>query len=541
MDFERIKSRGTGAVLCMAAALVALVTAIVFLLTQADAAPVGHTGIVPGMVLLAGAIVSVVFVLVPFRFAALVQAVIYGTATYFSITQLYYVFADVINKVTFAGGNAGLCVAYMVGAFASCLLCVIACFFEQPVAEEDWTASKRMFPAAGALVVAAVVLAIATMGFGGSAKSGSASGTSSNGAGVEASSSEVATMTLADNKYANMTIDELAATPYSEWVAKEDNGEVAYFFEGQYTEGFSIILDPACLDMYLCKDGSMYGSLTGPVTSVAGGSPTYVYGYWYNVDESGESDFVIHLTGQLDSYGVCSPTPTEAGADADIQIFDTVHGDYSWEASFSYAYYYGSMTRNMNIYGQQYSPAQSVTIDASELGTFYTGDDFDCSALSVTVVRASGTTDTIWAGRLRYEGYDSDTIGTKTVTGKFLGAQATFDVKVDTLVTDIYQGNYGLVVDDAVTDSAATMIVDYSHNTVTLMNADGSVVENGTLVASSDTSYTMSINGSDPLEVPITAAGDAKTITIPAHTENVSSFYSSASYEVGEATLTLAN
>ncbi len=540
MDFERIKNRGTGAVLCMAAALVALATAIVFLLTQADAAPVGHTGIVPGMVLLVGAIVSVVFVLVPFRFAALVQAVIYGAAMYFSITQLYYVFADVINKVTFAGGNAGLCVAYMVGSFASCLLCVIACFFEQPVAEKDWAASKRLFPAAIALAVAAVVVCVGALGFGGAAKGGAASGSSGNTS-AAASSAEAATMTLADNKYANMTIDELAATPYSEWATKEDNGEVAYFFEGQYTEGFATVRDPVCLDMYLCKDGSMYGSLTGPVTSLAGGSPTYVYGYWYNVDESGEKDFVIHLTGQLDSHGVCSPTPTDAGADADIQIFDTEHGDYNWEASFSYAYYYGAMTRNMNIYGQRYSPAQSVTIDASGLGTFYTGDDFGCSALSVTVVRASGVTDTIWAGRLRYEGYESDTTGTKAVTGKFLGVEATFDAKVDTLVTDIYQGNYGLVVDGAVTDSAATMIVDYSHNTVTVMNADGSVVENGTLVASSDTAYTMTINGSDPLEVPITSTGDAKTITIPAHTENVSTYYSSASYEVGEATLTLAN
>ncbi len=537
MDFENIKSRGTGAVLCMVAAIVALVTAVVFLLTQADAAPVGHTGVVPGVVLLAGFVVSVAFVLVPVRFAALIQAAVYGAATYFSITQLYYVFADVINKVTFAGGNAGLCVAYMVGALASCLLCVIACFFERPVSAVDKAASKRLVPAAGVLVVIAVALGFVSLGGVGTSIGSSTSGSGSSAA--TASSSEAATMTLADNKYADKTIDELAATPYSEWAAKEDNGEVAYFFEGQYTEGFATIRDPACLDMYLCKDGSMYGSLTGPVTSVAGGSPTYVYGYWYNVDESGEKDFVIHLTGQLDAYGTCSPTPTEAGADADIQIFDTEHGDYSWEASFSYAYYYGSMTRNMNIYGQQYSPAQSVTIDASNLGTFYTGDEFDCSALSVTVVRASGTTDTIWAGRLRYEGYDSDSTGTKSVTGKFLGAEATFGAKVDTLVTDIYTGNYGLVVDGAVTDTPTTMIVDYSHNTVTLMNVDGSVVENGELTASSDTAYTMTINGSDPLEVPITGSGDAKTVAIPAHTETVSSYYSSATYEVGAATLTL--
>ena len=37
----------------------------------------------------------------------------------------------------------------------------------------------------------------------------------------------------------------------------------------------------------------------------------------------------------------------------------------------------GAFTRNINIYGQPYAPAKSLTIDASNLRTFYTGDIFN--------------------------------------------------------------------------------------------------------------------------------------------------------------------
>ena len=39
-----LKNKGLGSWFCLAAALVALITGIVFLLTQATAAPLGHSG-----------------------------------------------------------------------------------------------------------------------------------------------------------------------------------------------------------------------------------------------------------------------------------------------------------------------------------------------------------------------------------------------------------------------------------------------------------------------------------------------------------------
>ena len=128
-----LKNKGLGSWFCLAAALVALITGIVFLLTQATAAPLGHSGTMAGVVLLVGAAASLVFFFVSVPFSALIQAVIYNIALYLVVVQLYFVFADVINHVTFAGGNAGLCVFYMVGTFVACLLSVIACFCKQTV------------------------------------------------------------------------------------------------------------------------------------------------------------------------------------------------------------------------------------------------------------------------------------------------------------------------------------------------------------------------------------------------------------------------
>ena len=46
-----LKNKGLGSWFCLAAALVALITGIVFLSTQATAAPLGHSGTMPGVVL----------------------------------------------------------------------------------------------------------------------------------------------------------------------------------------------------------------------------------------------------------------------------------------------------------------------------------------------------------------------------------------------------------------------------------------------------------------------------------------------------------
>ena len=533
---ERLKNKALGSYLCLAAALVALVTAIVFLATQAAAAPLGHTGIMPGIVLLAGVAAAIVFFLVPAPFGALVQAVIYNAALYLVVVQLYFVFADVINHVTYTGGNAGLCVFYMAGTFLACLLSVAACFF--PQAKDDGKPASATLPKQlGALVSAGVAAAaVCVVGVFLQGNGGQPAGPNPNASAGPNGAGSVR-MDYADNAFADKSIEDLAAIPRADWLAKEANGEVAYFFEGQYTEGFSTIIDPACLDMYCCKDGSMYGSFSGPTTSVGGGTISYVYGYWYNYNEAGEYDFVVHITGTQALDGTTAATDVSRGADADVFIFDSNHSAYGWEASLSYMM--GFMTRNINIYGQEYAPAQSLTIDASNVRTFYTGDAFNPIELSAEAVRGNGSEETIWNGRIAYTGFDSETTGTKTVTGSFLGATSTFQVQVEQLVAEHYAGQYELVKDEKPTAVDATMLVDYSHKVCTVTAADGSASISGTLVEDKGGTLVITLNGSEPLTVTVAETDGVKQITIPAHQEVVSGWGFKNTYDIGECTLNI--
>ena len=217
------------------------------------------------------------------------------------------------------------------------------------------------------------------------------------------------------------------------------------------------------------------------------------------------------------------------------------HFDQSPNLAEEYGVYGGAFTRNINIYGQPYAPAKSLTIDASNLRTFYTGDTFNPAELVVTATRANGAEESIWGGRLTFTGYDSDTAGTKTVTASFLGATATFEVQVEELVTEQYTGSYELVQGETPTATDAVLLVDYSHKVCTLTAADGSASITGTLVDAQDDALTMTLNGSDALTVPITEGEDgSKQLTIPAHDEIVSGWGSSTTYSINEAVVTLA-
>lgn len=536
---ERMKNKALGSYLCLAAALVALVTGIIFLATQATAAPLGHDGIAPGVVLLLGAAAGILLFLFPVRFGALVQAIIYNVALYLVVVQLYFVFADIINKLTYAGGNAGLCVFYMGGTLVAAVLSVVACFFKQcrdddqelPEAE-----SKKRTVQGGAALAGVAVIAVVCAVVLAAPKAGPANNPNDpTASGGEGESGQPFQMKLADNGFAAKTIEELSATPRADWVAKEANGQVAYFFEGQYTEGFSTIVDPGCLDMYCCKDGSMYGSWSGPTTSTAGGTVQYVYGYWYNVDEAGEPNFVIHLTGTQNLDGTLRATNEESGEDMDVYIFENQNDVYNWTASMSF---YMGMTRNINIFGQEYTPAQSVSIDTSAMRQWYTGDVFDPIELSATAIRGDGKEESIWNGRITYTGADFSTPGAKTVTGTFLGASTTFQVQVEPLVTDTYTGTYEMIVDETPTPTPATLIIDHSHMTCSVRAETGVIT--GTIINLGSDKITLTLNGSSEIEAVITETETGTQITIPAHQEQTGSSFNPTIHEIGESTFTIA-
>ena len=276
-----LKNKGLGSWFCLAAALVALITGIVFLLTQATAAPLGHSGTMAGVVLLVGAAASLVFFFVSVPFSALIQAVIYNIALYLVVVQLYFVFADVINMSPCRRQRRSVRVLY--GRHLRCLPAqrdrLASASRRKPARQKP----RKQFAAAGAVVV---VAAVCVGGFSLQSSSLPSADNAEVAPDAAQTSADGPVMNYNDNEYVSKTLDDLIAIPQETWEAKEPNGEVAYFFEGQYTEGFSTIVDPACLDMYCYTDGSMWGSFSGPSTSVGGDSISHVYGYWYNYDET---------------------------------------------------------------------------------------------------------------------------------------------------------------------------------------------------------------------------------------------------------------
>lgn len=234
-----------------------------------------------------------------------------------------------------------------------------------------------------------------------------------------------------ENKYVDTTLEEFLETPYEDYQKREDNGEVAYFFEGQYTEGFGTILDPCYLDLYLCNDGMFYGSNTGLGTSVGVGEQ--IYGYWYNVNSDGEDQFMMHVTG----YVVWGQQKTFPDSQADIICFpESNHGSYTYSAGVAFPLYGGAMSRTINIYGMPYTAAKSLTADTTNIKEFHVGDRLsqfaldDSFGVTFKCVRGDGTEETIHNERVHYSGFDSTKEGKQTVTAEFLSAKTTFEVNV---------------------------------------------------------------------------------------------------------------
>lgn len=84
---------------------------------------------------------------------------------------------------------------------------------------------------------------------------------------------------------------------------------------------------------------------------------------------------------------------------------------------------------------------------------------------------------------------------------------------------------------------AATLTVDYSHKTCAVVSTDASASIRGTLMEVSAGKLVITLNGSEPFDAVLTGT----QITISAHQEVVAGWGFSATYDIGECTLTLAS
>ena len=112
------KKLGIGYFIAAGTALVAFITAIIFLATYKGAMANNAAALVPQTIaifLFAGLIIEAVVLVVPqYRFIHIAAMVMYALALFKEIVLIPPLIADEINNVHYQGGNLGLNVLYMV-------------------------------------------------------------------------------------------------------------------------------------------------------------------------------------------------------------------------------------------------------------------------------------------------------------------------------------------------------------------------------------------------------------------------------------------
>lgn len=143
------KNKAVGYYLVIAAALLSIITAVVFFLTYRNPDLVTQMGnkastYVPetiGVFLIAGFVVELVVLVGPKnRFFQIAAVAMFGMALYKDILIIPDFIVGKINKVEYNGGNFGLNMYYFISLLIIALLAVVACFIgfiKEDVVEEE--------------------------------------------------------------------------------------------------------------------------------------------------------------------------------------------------------------------------------------------------------------------------------------------------------------------------------------------------------------------------------------------------------------------
>lgn len=216
-------------------------------------------------------------------------------------------------------------------------------------------------------------------------------------------------------------------------------------------------------------------SITVPVTVSA---PTY--SVTYNANEGSGAP-----SAQTKTYGkaltISSTVPTRSGY--------TFKG-WSTSSTATTATYQPGATYNTDANLALYAVwEQDVVLSSISIGsnptktTYYLGDTFNSSGLSVKLTYSNGTTQTVTTG-FTTSGFTADTAGTKTVTVTYSGKTTTFNVTVKDPKVTLSQTATATSIGDSVTITATT---DPAGQTVTWTSSNPAVatVSNGTVTGKS--------------------------------------------------------
>lgn len=385
-----MKKIGVGYFIAAGTALVALITAFIFLATYKGAMANNAAALVPQTIaifLIAGVIVEAVVLVVPqYRFIHIVAMVMYALALFKEIVLIPPLIADEINNVHYQGGNLGLNVLYMMLLVLIVAAAIVAAFLGFYQKEEDVNEDMKIAKgnvtgivkaSVTGVVVLAAVLTSTLISLDLKKKMNVATGDEWNPITEEIKQAandanytyDPTTVVIKQKeKYtsADWSNSEMTSVPLTK---NRDGHNLVYYFEGAYSEGYQGDYSPTYCYLYLWDDG-IFGGTSGKDN---------VRGYWYNssLEKTGKNEEGVDVRDCLNMV-----TNT---ANFESIIANDKDGFYSKEAymflDMGKVWNQGSNGRSIIMNGYEYYPEVAIFIDnqGEELEA-YKGEDADISA-----------------------------------------------------------------------------------------------------------------------------------------------------------------
>lgn len=232
---------------------------------------------------------------------------------------------------------------------------------------------------------------------------------------------EEITLTEADNKYASKEGTEFAGINWSEQINEVG---IYYDFDGIYNAGGGGFNDDGYFDLYCLKDGGVYAAMIGSAQSpTMGNNPHIYYGYWYNVDETGEACLVIKFKAfNSTAYDETAYTMKYSG----------VESGYEFETSANLPVFRGNTARLVVFNGSHYTDISGITVNASSAKTAYNvGEEFNSDGLVISGTASDGSSKSVRFSRCSFSGFNSDAeVTAQEITVNYLGKTAKYNVAV---------------------------------------------------------------------------------------------------------------
>lgn len=372
------KKLGIGYFIAAGAAVLALITAIIFFPTYKAAMANNASALVPqtiGIFLIAGVIVEAALLVVPqYRFIHIGAMVMYALALFKEILLIPPLIADEINNVHYQGGNLGTNIFYMVMLViivAAAIAAPLVGFYkkEEDVNEDMKIAKGNVLGIVKVAVSGAVVLAAILT----SSLIALDLKSKMNVAGEDGSYNPITPeIKKAAEEYdysfnpKEVLIQEQAEYDFNADAVKNvpttetrDGHNMVYYFEGAYAEGYQGDYSQTYAYLCLWEDGLFGGKV----------NDTQVRGYWFNSSiaegKEGTVKDCLKMVSNVNHY--------------DSIIAQEATGFYQYQAYAYLGFSWG--TRSMILNGYEYYPEVALALNTQDSVLEATvGEEYDMSS-----------------------------------------------------------------------------------------------------------------------------------------------------------------